>query len=389
MSIPIRLPDPELTLRDARDFVFNTQLARKAAGTAWPRFHIALRDLLDAIYRLVQSCHMPEFTDHGLPHICSLIDRICRWGCPDGQDLPDHLDEDLAAVLLVAALVHDIGMLSQKAEDLPPDAPISLSKAQWTDVSAWVRRTHVPRLPRLLQRLMLEAGHDAFVSDARFARAVDVATGHEKWPWQWQGDWQETPEYRALAAVIAVADLLDEDAARCDTLTLIRHRDGSLLNTAHWLRHALTQGRIMVEAGRIAVQMIKPPSCSSDLAPVFGALRNHFRLVALYSRDLQAIKAQITNLTLSPCTGLPEQEGSHLSEWQSLSGFATERAMCFQLLNTFLPEALKDERRLSQDDLQRIKAASLEDVDLSLLERIQGSSEPRTNDEQAFLALVD
>lgn len=388
MPLPLRLPDPELTLRDARDFIFGSHLGRKAHGTAWSGFHLALRDLHEGIYRLVQSCHMPEFTDHGLPHICSLVDRISRWQCTDGSDLPDKLDADQAAVLLVAILAHDLGMLSQKAEDLPPDAPPSDNKARWNDIPAWVRQTHVRRLPRLFRRVMQEAGHSAFLNDTRGTLAVNVATAHEQWPWQWTGSWQNTPPNRALAAVIAVANLLDEDAARCDTMTLIRHREGTQLNMAHWLRHSLTQGRILVENGRIAVQMVRPANCTTPLGPVFGALRNHFRLVMLYAPDLLSIGAQITNLSLSPCTGIPDREAIHLGEWHTLPGFANENAMCYHLLSTFWAEVLKDERRLSHESLLRLKPAALEDVDISLLTNVQGASEPRSNDEHAFLALV-
>lgn len=389
MPLPLRLPDPDLTLRDARDFISGSQLARRAYRTDWPGFHLALRDLHEGIYRLVQSCHMPEFTDHGLPHICSLVDRISTWECTEGGDLPQHVDADHAAVLLVSTLVHDLGMLSQKAVDLPPDSPVSENKAQWNDIPAWVRRTHVRRLPRLFRRLMDEAGHSEFIKDTRFNLAVDVAAAHEKWPWEWAGSWQATASYRALAAVVAVADLLDEDAARCDTMTLIRHRDGTQLNMAHWLRHSLTHGRILVEKGRIAVQMVKPPNCTTHLAPVFGAIRNQFRLVTLYASDLRSIGAQITNVDLSPSTGIPDGEGNNLGEWHTLPGFASESAMCYQLLNTFMPEVLKDERRLTPDTLVRIRTAALEDVDLSLLTSVQGSSEPRSNDEHTFLSLLE
>lgn len=41
-----------------------------------------LRELIHGISRLSQSCHLPEFTDHGLSHLCSLVDRISRWSMP-------------------------------------------------------------------------------------------------------------------------------------------------------------------------------------------------------------------------------------------------------------------------------------------------------------------
>ena len=65
------LPDPDVSLRDARDFIVSTALARKALRCRWNLFPVALHDLVEVIHRLVQSCHLPEFTDHGLPHLCS------------------------------------------------------------------------------------------------------------------------------------------------------------------------------------------------------------------------------------------------------------------------------------------------------------------------------
>lgn len=60
------LPDPNLSLRDATDFIFGSSLSRKALETPISAFTLIVRDLLEAIHRLAQSCHLPEFTDHGL-----------------------------------------------------------------------------------------------------------------------------------------------------------------------------------------------------------------------------------------------------------------------------------------------------------------------------------
>lgn len=72
------LPDPEIGLRDARDFILGSPLSRRALGCSQPFLFLFLHDLLEVVYRLVQSCHLPEFTDHGLPHLCSLVDRVSR-----------------------------------------------------------------------------------------------------------------------------------------------------------------------------------------------------------------------------------------------------------------------------------------------------------------------
>jgi len=383
------LPDPDLSLRDAGDFIIGSGLARRGLEADWIGFALVIRDLIESIHRLVQSCHMPEFTDHGLPHLCSLVDRISRWTCLDGDRLTAKLAPEESAVLLLATLLHDLGMLSQKAEDLPDDARPEESISRWPERSAWVRKTHVRRLPKLAARVFHEVNHPELTQDKRFHRAIDIASAHEKWPWEWEGGWQIQSLNRALAAVVAVADLLDEDAARCDTVTLIRHRHGSQLNVAHWLRHSLTAGRILVQDGRVSVRMVMPPDCTDQLGPVFGALRNHFHLIALYNDDLRTLAAQISRMNLEPSAGIPHGvESDALAEWKSLPGFANESALSFQLLNTFMPEALKDASRLTSATLDKLRPAGLEDVDYECLRRVRGLTEPRADDEATFLSLL-
>lgn len=78
------------------------------------------------IHRLTASCYLPEFTDHGLSHVCSLVERISTWTCEQGTEasqlLVERLSADERATLLMAVLFHDIGMLSQRPDDLPPSA---------------------------------------------------------------------------------------------------------------------------------------------------------------------------------------------------------------------------------------------------------------------------
>ena len=381
------LPDPDLNLRDASDFVLGSRIARHALQSSWSGIAVVTRDLVEAIHRLVQSCHMPEFTDHGLTHLCSLIDRISRWSCSDGALLADKLTQDEAAVLLLATLLHDLGMLSQKPEDMPDDAMPEEDIARWADLSVWVRRTHVRRLPKLATRVLAEIEHPAVCHDQRFQAALGVACAHEQWPWEWSGNWI-TPKNRALASVVASADLLDEGSARCDTVTLMRHRNGTELNTSHWLRHCLIRGRLLVEQGCVNVEMVKPPETGSGLSPVYGALRNQFRLLGLYRQDLQILAAEVSNVTLHPSTGVPLVNTPSLDGWQDLSGFANEDALCVQLLKTFMPEALKDKRRFSSVVAKQLLSAGLEDVDLTLLEAVSGQSEPRAEEEETFNAIV-
>ena len=385
------LPDPELGLRDARDFIVGSPLARRALSCSEPSLPLFLHDMLDAVYRLVQSCHLPEFTDHGLPHLCSLVDRISRWELPPGSDrtcLPDALSPNEAAVLLLATLMHDIGMLSQNPVDLPATATRLQSKANWSDVATWVRATHVARLERLTRRLLIPYGHENFLATPMFSNAADIARGHQQWPHEWSGTWCDNARFRGLAAVVAVSDLLDEDSARCDTTTLLQHREGNELNRAHWLRHALTRNRILVEKGHIRIDMDKPPNTTDVLKPVYSALRNHFRLVGLYEKDLKHIDAPITNIDLHPSTGMPADECAALKDWQRIRGFPNEYALCFQLLRTFMSPVLKDERRCDPFMLAQLRVASLEDVDHRMLLACEGTAEPRSQYEKTFTAIA-
>src|SRR5271157_3731699 len=144
------LPDPNITLREARDFVFSSALGRRAlTKTKWPRWPLVLHDLLEVVHHLVQSCHMPEFTDHGLPHLCSLVDRLSLWEGPDGKRVESGLNFEECGTLLLATLIHDLGMLSQNQADMPDDAPAAAALDQAVEIGDWVRRTHVHRLRKL------------------------------------------------------------------------------------------------------------------------------------------------------------------------------------------------------------------------------------------------
>jgi len=385
------LPDPEIALRESRDFILGSRLARRALCSSVPNLALFVHDLIEAVHRLVQSCHLPEFTDHGLPHLCSLIDRISRWELPISPPrslLCDNISSDEAGTLLIGTLIHDIGMLSQNPIDLPDGATHLQSKASWPDIASWVRQTHVDRMDKLVRRILFNAGYDGFLVGEMFINAAEVAKSHQRWPWEWRGDWTKAPRLRGLAALIAVVDLLDEDSARCDTTTLLEHREGNELNRAHWLRHALTANRILVNNGRIRIEMIRPPNTGRVLKPVFSALRNHFRLVALYESDLLALNAPITNVDIEPSTGVPDREAPELSGWDRIRGFSTENALCFQLMRTFMSPVLKDARRCDAETIRGLRVASLEDVDLALLEACEGAAEPRTEVEKTFAALA-
>lgn len=377
------LPDPDLSLRDASDFIFDSALARKALSDPEPRdLAIFLRDLVQTIYRLMLSCHLPEFTDHGLGHLCSLVDRLSLWSTASSDPGPivDQISSREASILLMATLLHDIGMLSQRPEDLPGE----MDSKPIQDIPTWVRRTHVSRMEGLVQRLFRETNFVSDLGSPVVQRAIKVAQAHEKWPWQW-GAFSFQDRDAGLAAMLAVADLLDEDSMRCDSSTLLRHRYGSAHNCAHWIRHGLTDGRILVRAGRIEVSFVRPPNTDLQLAPVFAALRNHYRLVLLYLAELGQVNARLVSVAFTPTTGIPDKENE--IEWWKLPEFRFQSALLYHLLDTFMPEA-RAEADLNLVTLDHLTNANLERVDLANYRRIRNTQPPRMPIEQSFHALL-
>ncbi len=386
------LPDPEIGLRDAADFIFDSSLCRCALSDTTPvEFGVLVRDVVSAVYRLALSCHLPEFTDHGLAHLCSLVDRVCRWTPPPGHGGPATMVEGLnpneCAILLLAILLHDIGMLSQRAEDLEDPADPSWAKG-YREIANWVRRTHIPRIRGLVYRLFRTTYPKFFEPGSLLLRAISVAAAHGSWPWESRFD--SLPDRDSgLAAVVAVADLLDEDPNRCDTKTLIEHRQGSLLNVAHWIRHGLTVNRVLVENGKIRVQLARPPGTASQLDPVYAALRNHYRLTLLYGEALERVGAGLLAPVEFDCpTGNPSQEVESLRDWNRIRGLGTQSALIFHLLSSFMPEATIDEQRVAASTLGRLQGKGFEPVDLSSFRAIRSTHDRRSPDELAFRALL-
>lgn len=385
------LPDPHLSLRDATDFVFDSTLARRALSDPQPRnLAILIREVVNLIYRLTMSCQMPEFTEHGLPHLCSLLDRVCRWTLKaptaSGPGLVDQLRPAEAGQLLLAILIHDLGMLSQRPEDMPPSDDVWQTR-NLRDVPSWVRSTHVPRLPRLLQRAFKGTDLEATLADALVVEAIRIAQAHGSWPWE-QGFVGFSPRAAAMGGVVAIADLLDEDSNRCDIGTLLNHRQGTHLNCAHWLRHGLTADRVLVKNGVVAVPLLAPPETGAGLEPVFAALRNHFRLALVYRDCLKAISSEALEFQFVPETGCPLASTTALKGWGSIPGFSGESALSYHLLCSFMPLSLLDAKRASATGLANVASFGLEPIDLRGFYAIRGESEPRSGDEQIFRALT-
>ncbi len=387
------LPDPDLSLRDASDFIFDCPLARRALTHPDPPYiGVFLRELVQEIYRLTLSCHLPEFTDHGLSHLCSLVDRLSRWTVSPSSarsgrviDQPQFTPET-ATVLLLATLLHDVGMLSQRPEDLPESEQLTGTRSTQS-LSEWVRATHVTRLEQLVSRLFRTSEYTEILEHPIFLRSIKVAQAHEKWPWEWnQFSFSSVDE--GLAAMLAVSDLLDEDSLRCDSKTLLRHRFGSALNVAHWIRHGLTQGRVLVDEGQIAVQLARPDNTDVQINTVFTALRNHYKLVLLYAEQLDQVSANLVSVSFTPSSGIPSLLASGIHDWSELSEFATQGALVYHLLSSFMPWALIDARRIPDSDVQRLLQIGLVPIDLTRFYEIRGTVPPHTTAEQCFQALL-
>ncbi len=392
-----RMVDFQAELIQATDFILNSPLARRSFECPpFPNFGNILRDIIEDTDRLADNCHLPEFTDHALPHICNLVKKVSDWGTNDSW--LSGLSSSEAGYLLMAILIHDMGMLSQDPSELRKGRFTTLPKGL-AEVPNWVRETHVLRLEGLLKKLLLERdeqkpsyqGRDyrEFVESEQFSFVVSLAVAHSSWPWQ-EGfaavgekaqKVQIKPERaRGLAAVLSVADLLDEGAGRCDTATLIKHRQGTVLNKAHWLRHALTAGPVEIRERKIVVKLWKPPGTGSELEQVYRALRNHYRLVLLYNSELRNLNAQIERLEFSPSVGVPQEENENLKDWQRIVEF--DGALPEQLLRTFMHEARNDPP--DEKVKEQLHVIGLELLDLREHRKFLGESERLTEEEMVF-----
>jgi hypothetical protein len=286
--------------------ILRSQFARKSVETTLvqrngrPCAANFLRELLEEIDRLAQYCQLSEFTEHGLPHLESLVDRIQTWTRVDGTHLLDELNADEAFLLFFAVLCHDIGMLTQREDDLHEDDRAKYARV-FADLPSWVRRTHVPRLEGVLRRLFNDR-YPEFLASNLFALGVSLARSHQYWPGE--AGYQELEHLalkagfgpdrvKAMAGVLAVADLLDEDSGRCDTMTLFANKAGNLMNRAHWLRHLLTADRLRVVRGVVTVQIRVPINLEGQVDTAPEGLRNHLRLAQVYNNVLGALRAEI------------------------------------------------------------------------------------------------
>jgi hypothetical protein len=90
-----------------------------------------------------------------------------------------------------------------------------------------------------------------------------------------------------------------------------------------------------------------------------------------------------------PASGGPTAFAEELEGWQNLPGFRTQTALKFHLLGSFMAEALIDQRRLSEETINKLTAQGLMPVDLTRFYGIRGAATLRMPEEQGFLALLD
>lgn len=400
------IPDFDVELSQAMDYIMSSPLAQKAfMMPPFPQYTIILQRLIQAVDRLADNCHMPEFTNHALPHICSIVKRASEWAVED--QWINTISEREAGYLLLALVIHDIGMLSQDAQDLQEQDRRTYMKG-FGDIAGWVRKTHVVRLQGLVLRLLKEEiqrdcsmrkedikkdndcsrGKEERESQNRMTLqdhmmiVINMAASHQCWAWE-ENFMPEAAQVlidkagldrdriAALNAVIAVSDLLDEDSNRCDTIGLIRHRHGTTENMAHWIRHALTAKVDGVRGHKVTVTFRKLLPEDERYETIYGALRNHYRLVKLYNVKLKKLNAQIEQICFLPPDGLRdllEDETARELEkvWQKLPEF--EDHIVEQILSTFMREALNEDGNDPQMR-RRLDELGLETLDLSREER--------------------
>lgn len=204
---------------------------------------------------------------------------------------------------------------------------------------------------------------------------IGMASSHQKWAWE-SGFVSNISEINslglkeeriaALNAVIAVCDLLDEDSNRCDTITLIKYRHGTMENLAHWIRHALTVEVDGVKQHKVKVIFRKLFPMGVGYEKIYRALRNHYRLVKLYNQQLKVLDAKIEYLTFLPPDGIPEyidETANKLSKiWINIPEFKNH--IVEQILSTFMQEALNfDGNHPSMR--RRLNEIGVETIDLS------------------------
>lgn len=340
------IPEFNVEVSQAINYIYESDLAILAfSKPPFINFVNIVRITIETIERLSENCNMPEFTNHGLKHVCSLIKRTSEWAIADGWI--NNINSNEAGYLLMSLLVHDLGMLSQEPSDLPEYVALEYKRGTY-DLATWVRKTHVLRLENLLHRIFIDFEKDNEELNKHIDLIARMAASHNYWPWEKQYEISDeltnfigipNEKIRALNAVIAVADLLDEDSERCDSETLIKHKKGNNINIAHWYRHALTKKVCPIKDHIVEINLRSLEGMDNTFEDVFKVIRNQFKVILIYNDYLDKIDATIKKIKFSSEEGMPEidKETIGLDVWRDR--VELKYSMKELLMSTFIPEA--------------------------------------------------
>jgi hypothetical protein len=78
-----------------------------------------------------------------------------------------------------------------------------------------------------------------------------------------------------------------------------------------------------------------------------------------------------------------------LERWWELPEFRVQSALVYRLIESFMPEALLDERRLSSEIIPQLHDIGITAINLTDFYRIRGDLAPRTEIEQSFDSLIN
>lgn len=325
-----KLPEFDTSLFFSIDFINSTSLAKKAfRGNFLPEFPNILREIIEQIYILAKSCHLAEFTEHGLPHICSVVKRISDWG--DNIGWLEIITPNEASALLLAAIIHDIGMLTQNKDDLRKS---SFTPKDMQDTASWVRSSHCDRIWSIIERVIIKSHFSSIEQEIHNQLFIvsELARAHSLSPSEFQnelmleqyGDYFPNPNLNrlyALSSIVAVADGLDEDAERCDTKTLIENKQGVTLNKAHWIRHSLINERIEIvrtQDNSTLVEIhwarIENGVDNDKMLTYYRCMKRQLQSITNYNIHLEAINACINTDDLRFDPDIPDDGSFDLSE---------------------------------------------------------------------------